>query len=275
MSEATRASMSTAKPEITLEVALAGISSTFRGRLLKAYNGLKTGYLDGNFDACGLRAGRFCEVLLRWAQEELTSTHTPFGTKLTNFKDECEKLERTPRTAGHESVRVLIPRALSFLYTLRNKRGIGHEGGDVDANEIDAATAVRIADWCGCELIRLEYTISLEEAQSICDAIAERRLPQIWEVFGRRRVLDPKLSYSQQTLLLLYASPESSVPMEDLVLWTDHSNAAVYRRDVLARLHKARLIEYDREMEMVAISPSGVTKVEAELLLRHSGRAAV
>lgn len=258
--------MSTAKPEITLDVALGAIVVAFRARLMKAYNGQKTAYVDGNFDACGLRAGRFCEVLLRWAQNELTGGHTPFGTKLASFKDECDKLERTATTAGHDSVRILIPRALSFLYTLRNKRGIGHEGGDVDANEIDAATAVRIADWCICELIRLHYTISLEEAQGICDAITERQLPQVWDVFGKRRVLDPKLSYAQQTLLLLYSSPELAVPIEDLISWTEHSNAAVYRRDVLSRLHKARLIEYDRETEMAAISPKGIEKVETELL---------
>jgi hypothetical protein len=258
--------MSTAKPEITLDVALGGIATAFRGRLVNAYNGLKTAYVEGNYDACGLRAGRFSEVLLRWAQNELTGTHSPFGTKLASFKDECDKLERTSKTAGHESVRLLIPRALSFLYTLRNKRGIGHEGGDVDANEIDAATAVRIADWCVCELIRLHYTISLEEAQGICDVIAERQLPQVWDVLGKRRVLDPELSYAQQTLLLLYSSPELAVPIEDLVSWTEHSNAPVYRRDVLSRLHKARLIEYDRDTEMAAISPTGVEKVESELL---------
>lgn len=258
--------MSTAKPDITLDIALIGISSDFRGRLVKAYNGLKTAYLDGDFDACGLRAGRFCEVLFRWSQDQLTQNYTPYGTKIANFKDECDKLERTPRAAGHESIRVLLPRALSFLYTLRNKRGIGHEGGDVDANEIDAATIVRIADWCLCELIRLHYTVSLEEAQSICDAIAERQLPQIWEIFGRRRVLNPKLNLSQQTLLLLYASPEPALPMEDLVAWTEHTNAPIYRRDVLKKLHKERLVEYDRETEMIAISPNGIAKVEAELL---------
>jgi len=148
-------------------------------------------------------------------------------------------------------------------------RDRAHEGGDVDANEIDAATAVRIADWCVCELIRLYYTVSLEEAQGICDAIAERQLPQVWDVFGKRRVLDPKQSYSNQTLLLLYASPESAIPMEDLVSWTEHSNAAVYRRDVLSRLHRSRLVEYDREVEMVTISPSGIAKVETELLSRR------
>ena len=208
-------------------------------------------------------------MLLRWVQSVLVGTFTPFGTKLANFKDECDKLERTPQTTGHESVRILIPRALNFLYTLRNKRGIGHEGGDVDANEIDAATAVRVADWCVCELIRLHHTVSLEEAQAICDTIAQRQLPLVWEVFGKRRVLDTTMSYSHQTLLLLYSSPEAGVPMEDLVSWTEHSNAAVYRRDVLGRLHKSRMVEYDRENEMVAISPKGNAFVESDLLSKQ------
>ena len=258
--------MSTPQPEVTLEVALAGVAPSFRGRLIKSYDGLKTAFLNGDSDACGLRAGRFCEVVLRWSQNELTGTYTPFGTKIANFKDDCDKLERTPRTSGHESVRILIPRALSFLYTLRNKRGIGHEGGDVDANGVDAATAVRVADWCVCELIRLKYTVSLEEAQAICDAILERQLPQVWSVFGKHRVLDSRLSFAQQTLLLLYASAGPAVPMEDLVAWTEHSNPSVYRRDVLNKLHKSRLLEYDRETEMVTISPTGVARVETEIL---------
>jgi hypothetical protein len=77
-----------------------------------------------------------------------------------------------------------------------------------------------------------------------------------------------KLSQSQQTLLLLYASPESAVPVEDLISWIEHSSVATYRRDVLKRLHKARLVEYDRETEMAVISPTGIAKVEADLLRR-------
>jgi len=222
--------------------------------------------MKGDFDACGLRAGRFCETLLRWLQNELTGNYIPFGTKINNFKDECDRLERTPKAAGHESVRILIPRALNFLYTLRNKRGIGHEGGDVNANEIDAATAVRIADWCICELIRLKYTISLEEAQAICDSISERKLPQVWEVFGKKRVLVPGLSYAQQTLLLLYSNPNTAVPVEDLFAWTEYSNFSYYKRDVIMRLHKSRMIEFDEDTQMAVILPPGIAKVENGLL---------
>lgn len=262
-----RDNMSTpAQNNLTVADALQALPTDYRTRLIKAYSGLKDAFGNGNYDACGLRAGRFCEVLLRWVQVELTGTSTAFGAKIQNFRDECEKCEQTPASAGHESVRVLIPRALNFLYTLRNKRGIGHEGGDVDANEIDAATAVRIADWCVSELIRLKHTVSLEEAQAICDAVAERQMPQIWEVGGKKRVLKPSLNYTDQTLLLLYSTAEIVVGAEDLLDWTEHSNPAVYRRDVLRRLHKARYVEYDEEAEMVRLSPTGIRRVENELL---------
>lgn len=263
--------MSTATSSLTLDDALKAIDTGFRSRLLKSYRGLKAAYRERNFDSCGLRAGRFCEVLLRWVQSEVTARHTPFGVKIGNFKDECARLETMPAASGHDSVRILIPRALNFLYTLRNKRGIGHEGGDVDANEIDASVAVRIADWCICELVRLKYAISLEEAQAVCDAVAQREVPTVWEVLGKRRVLIAGLNYSEQTLLLLYSTAESSVPAEDLIEWTEYSNPRLYRRDVLRRLHRARLVEYDEDLEVVVLSPNGVERVETVLLAKRDG----
>ena len=249
-----------------LEVALSSVPSHFRSRLIKSYVGLKSAFVEVQYDTCGLRTGKFCEAMLRFLQDRLTGIFIPFGQKITNFNEECAKLERSPQHSAPESLRVLIPRALVFLYTLRNKRGIGHVGGDVDANEIDAVTCVRVADWCLCELIRVVHTLSLEEAQSLLDAIAARQLPQVWAVIGKKRVLDSSLDYKSQTLLLLYSDPQTGVPAEDLYAWTEHSNFSVYRRDVLRPLHAERFVEYDSESEMVIISPLGVRQVEEELL---------
>jgi hypothetical protein len=261
----TKTSISTA-PQITLDDALASLPTNFRGRLLKAHRGLKAAFVEGNFDACGLRAGRFCEVLLRFLQNELTGTFTPFGTKIPNFKIAAEALAQVPSGKGSDGIRILVPRALLFLYTLRNKRGIGHEGSDIDANQIDASAAVRIADWCMCEIIREYHTLSLEEAQALCDAIMAREFPLVWQVFGKKRVLNTSLSYADQVLLLLYSDPSSAVPAEDLIDWTEHSNPGVFRRDVLTNLHKHRHIEWDRETQMVIIGPKGIARVEASLL---------
>jgi len=258
--------MSTNGSSFTLDDAFTSLPATLRDRLLRRYRDLKSAYVNGQYDATGLRAGRLAEVLVRVLQQELTGTYTLLGSSIGNVADECAKFERLPKASGVESLRIIIPRAINFLYTLRNKRGIGHEGGDIDANIIDAATCVRVADWCVAELLRVVHTLSLEEAQALLDALAEREVPKVWSVAGVKRVLDPSLTYKEQTLLLLYADPDVAVPTEDLYAWTEYSRSALYKRDVLTPLHKARLVEYDRTNEQVRLSPSGAERVDTEIL---------
>jgi hypothetical protein len=265
--------MSTAQSEPTLETALASLPAPLRTRLLTRYRELKAAYVNGQYDACGLRAGRLCEVLIRVLQNELTGNHTPLGAKLDAFDKECLKLEKLPKSAGVEGLRVIMPRALNFLYTLRNKRGIGHEGGDVDANRIDAATAVRLADWCLAELIRVVHAISLEEAQGLLDAIAEREVPQVWSVANAKRVLDSSLNYREQTMLLLYAE-EAPVPVEDLLAWVEHPRMSNFRTHVLLPLHRDRLIEYDLETQTAVLSPTGAERVDEEIIPKLRKRPA-
>jgi hypothetical protein len=248
----------------TLDAALQSVPKRVRERVVGKYIELRAAFSQGSFDSCGLRAGHFAESLIRLLQHQLTGTSIPFNEKIGNFVDECRKLERLGGTAGPETLRVAVPRALAFLYTLRNKRGIGHVGGDVDANQIDAATAVRIADWCVCEIVRVVHGMPLEEAQALLDAISVRQLPQVWSVGGRRRVLTAGLNYRAQTLLLLYHEMQTAMPAEDLFQWTEHSNFSVYKRDVLRPLHRARLVEYDPETETVILSPLGIERVEED-----------
>lgn len=207
---------------------------------------------------------KLTEVLLRYLQNELTGTYVRFGTKITNLTDACMRLERLPATAGHESYRVIIPRALNFAYTLRNKRDFGHEGGDVDANEIDAATVVRLMDWCISEIVRVTLAVPLEDAQALLDAIAARQIPLVWEApGGRKRVLDPSLSYADQTLLLLYSDVDTAVPVEDLADWVGAKRKDLFLSRVIRGLHANRLVEFDDESRTVILSPSGAGAAEA------------
>lgn len=262
----TKVLMSTANPKLSLETALSNIPKNLSKRLIKLYSELKGAAIQRKHDVVGLKAGKLAEVILRVLQHQLTGSYTPLGNSLGNFSIECDNLAKTPKTAGPETSRLIIPKALLFLYTLRNKRGIGHVGGDVDANEIDGFTITRLSDWCMCELIRVFHNLPLEDAQVVCDAISERHLPTIWNVMGRKRVLNTSLNYKEQTLLILYTELEIGMPTEDLFDWTEHSNRSSYRRDVLGRLHRSRLIEWDKETEMAIISPTGIAEVEVKIL---------
>jgi hypothetical protein len=205
----------------------------------------------------------------------VTGTHTPFGKQIPNFADECRNVIASHAPTVPESLRVVMPRALVFAYTMRSKRGIGHVGGDVDANAIDVATMARTADWIVCELVRVYHNLSLEEAQDLVDSLASREIPEIWEVDGKKRVLRVGLNSKQQTLLLLYSDVTSAVLDDDLCSWIEYASLALYRRDVLRPLHKARLIEFGEELGTVRLSPAGVREVEDRIRKRGAAQMSI
>ena len=249
-----------------MELALANVPAQFRAKIVKAFLDVKKRLAEGNDESLGLAAGKFCESVLRLLQHEILNSSTPFGQKIPDFTVECRKLVASPKTAGSESLRTVMPRALVFVYTLRNKRGIGHVGGDVDANRIDAMTIARSCDWIVCELIRVYHKLSLEEAQDIVDSLAQRNMPDVWNVAGKKRVLRSGLSFKDQVLLLCYAGQETAVFAEDLFAWVEYSNQGVFKGKVLGALHKERLVEYDCESDLVTISPTGIKEVETRIL---------
>lgn len=263
-----KASGNTSSSKSPLESALAKLPAPFRSKIVQPFLDSKKKLGEGNFEGVGLASGKFCESVLRLLQHETTGASIPFGQKIPDFSIECRKIIDSPKGSASESLRIVMPRALVFVYTVRNKRGIGHVGGDVDANRIDAVTIARACDWVVCELIRVYHNLSLEEAQDIVDNLSERHLPDVWSVGGKKRILRAGLPFKDQVLLLCYSDQSSSVFVADLFEWVEYSNASVFRRDVIRPLHKARLIEYDSESELVTLSPKGVHEVEERILTR-------
>jgi hypothetical protein len=258
--------MSTPKPSSLLEVALARVPANFRARIIKSYLELKARHAEGKHDASGISAGKLCETVVRLIQHELKGTFTPFGQQVNNVPLECESFAQTPKTAGNDALRLVLPKAISLVYKLRNKRGIGHVGGDVDANAIDGVTIARVSDWIVCELIRIYHTLSLEEAEALVSSLAERDIPDVWEVAGKKRVLRSDLNFSQQTLLLLYSCTDPAVLVEDLFEWTRYSHIGMYKAKVLKELDRKNLVHYDVENGTVTISPLGIKEVEEKIL---------
>ena len=266
--------MSTTHNSPELENALANLSSKFRSRVIITYLELKFRYTkshhNSEFDSLGISSGKFCETVLRFLQYELTGAYIPFVQQIKNFSDEVDKLGRTDKTKGNDSTRILIPKALGLIYTIRNKRGIGHVGGDIEANKIDSATIVRVVDWALCELIRIYHNLSIEEAQDIIDTLATRSLPDVWEVNGKKRILRKDLDFKQQVLLLVYSETQNGVAIEDLFSWTQYSSASMFKAKVILPLHRDKYIEYDTETKYVHISPLGIHEVENSVLLKKS-----
>jgi hypothetical protein len=178
--------------------------------------------------------------------------------------DACKAFEKA---AGFpRAVRIQIPRMLIALYEVRNNRGVGHTGGDVNPNHMDARYVLESAKWLVAELVRVFHDLDIQKATEVVDSLVERTVPIVWAGEKVRRVLKTGLSKRDETLLLLY-SISGPVHESDLCKWVEHSNASTYRRDVLKRAHKQRLIEYEQETGQVQLLPTGVAYVEENLPL--------
>ncbi|HEY5590449.1 MAG TPA: hypothetical protein VIK55_05475 [Paludibacter sp.] len=249
-----------------LDAALFGINNEFREKILDSYIELKKRYAKSNynneFDSVGISSGKFCEIVFRCLEFEVFKSYTPFDKHISNFPNELTKLAQSPSTASNESIRIIIPRALLLIYTLRNKRGIGHIGGDVQANSIDIGTIVKISDWVVCELIRIYHNLPLSDAQLVVDSLNMKTLPDIWSLSDMKRVLRDGLNFSEKTLLLLYNELENKATLKELFEWTEYSSLSMYKSKVIVPLHKAKLIEFNAKTLVVEISPKGIVKVE-------------
>lgn len=134
---------------------------------------------------------------------------------------------------------------------------------------MDATLVVQISQWILAELIRVYHSVTTDEAQQVVEGLVGRVVPTVWELpDGRLRVLKPSLSMRQRMLVVLYHCYPDERSERDLVRAVEHSNASVFRRDVLRPAHKQALIDYDEDDRSIRLSPRGVREVEESIDLQ-------
>ncbi|GGA90186.1 hypothetical protein [Puia dinghuensis] len=250
---------------------LANLPTGLRTPLIDCYNSIISSYSEHRWEPSELNGGKFCEVVYSIISGYIAGTFPPSPSKPSNMFDACQalgKIPANPGLIGDRSVRILIPRVLPFLYEIRNNRGVGHVGGDVDPNYMDSTAVVNISSWILAELIRVFHNVTTIEAQEMADCLIERRHPLVWEIENVRRVLDSTLKVRDQTLVLLHTRPAWTMA-SDLFSWVEYSREDLFKARILNPLHKARLIEFDKINDRARISPLGVTEVE-KVILRNS-----
>lgn len=249
----------------SLHEALAAIPSGLRSPLVSEFTELLAEYRAGRWEAVGLKAGKLCEIVHSILAGHVAGSFAGAPSKPRNMLDACVALEKAPSTFSR-SVRIQIPRLLIAVYELRNNRAIGHVGGDVDPNHMDAELFLRSAKWILAELIRVFGNVSIQEAGRLIETITERIIPIVWEGLDVKRVLNPSLSAAQKALVLLYSSADGATAKQ-LANWMDYSNLSRLRNEVLADLHSKALIHFDLRSDRVQILPTGTREVENSRLL--------
>jgi hypothetical protein len=230
--------------------------------LLTSYQEIKQNFFLGKHEPSELNGGKFCEACLRILQCETDGgKYTALGIHIPNVIGKLRDFEKIPSASASESYRIHIPRVLVSIYNIRNKRGVGHIGGDVNPNRTDSTYLVACADWVMAELFRTHYQCSLDEAQRIADSIVQRHLALVHELEKNKRVLLPTLTHRDQTLLLLASVFPERVLVNDLITWIEPVNKSRYRNTVLRKLHSERFVEFN-DVGWCVILPPGFRYVE-------------
>lgn len=251
------------------DAAFASLPASLRTELLDAFNDIVKNYREHRWEPSELNGGKLCEVVYTICVGWLEGGAYPDRAKKPpRFPDECWNLaSRYSQVPGSRSPRILIPRMMMGLYDIRNNRGVGHAGAEVNPNHMDATLVVATAKWLMAELVRLLHALPTEDASAIVEALTERELPWVWTRGDTKRILRTGLTYKQQTLVLLLADVHGTSE-DDLVRWLEHPRPTDFRRKVLKPLHAERLIEYDQQKATAWLLPPGTTAAE-ELLAKR------
>lgn len=239
--------------------ALSALPQGLRKDLLDAFNQIARNYRERRWEPAELNGGKLCEAAYTVVRGRVDGAYPARSSKPRDLLRACRDVEQ--ESWPERSVKIQIPRMITALYEIRNNRGVGHAGGDVDPNYMDATAVLYMGKWLLAEIIRLLHTCSTDDASQLVDALIERELALVWSSGDIKRVLKPGLAWKQKMLVLLVSEP-ADVKETDLLRWIEHPNLARLRRDVLRPAHKAKLIEYDERAGVIKLLPPGVDQAE-------------
>ncbi|MCG7575141.1 hypothetical protein MHM39_16375 [Phaeobacter sp. CNT1-3] len=232
--------------------ALSSIPARIRDPLLAEYNNIVANYSERRWSPTELSGGLFCEIVYTILQGHASGCYASSPSKPRNFIGACRALEQNSHVP--RSFQILIPRLLPALYEVRNNRGVGHVGGDVNPNHMDATFVLSSVNWIMCELVRVFHSLPTVEAQDVVDKLSEIRVPLVWAKGEVRRVLKPGMKQQQQILILLASS--SGATTADLSRWLEVKNRSYFVK-TLRGMHKDRLLEFDESSGSIELLQPG------------------
>lgn len=190
------------------------------GEMLRSYDKIRQDYFLADYRPLCIEAARFAEVGIRMLQYITTGKYVPLELQIPNFAAEVMKLAQLPTsTRFSDSIRLMSPRTLQIIYDVRNKRNIGHIGGEVDENFADATLSMTCCNWILAEMVRIYHTGDIDEAQTMVNSLVEIKLPMVQDFDGFLKVLDPDLPMPGKVLVLLHHRGKVGASFNELSGW--------------------------------------------------------
>jgi hypothetical protein len=243
---------------VNLEQALQKLPKPLRDALIHQFEEIAHNFIARKWSSSELSGGHFCEIVYSILDGYAKGSYPEVAKKPKNFAEACKSLEQN--SGVPRSFQILIPRILPAVYEIRNNRGVGHVGGDVDPNYMDCSFVLSATSWIMAELVRVLHNVSLEDAQRVISNLSERKNPAVWIDGDKRRLLIKNLNLSEQILMLLASSSEK-ISLDELSNWLEYKNKTYLKR-TLNNLHKNRFVEFDSKSGSIDMLPPGTREVD-------------
>lgn len=107
-------------------------------------------------------------------------------------------------TSLPDSLKLLVSRVARSVYSMRNKRGIGHKS-DVDPNMMDLKYIFSACQWLLAELVRIYAETQPDEAVQFIEAIFVMPSIVIEDFENFKTVLNRSLKSPDELIILLYS----------------------------------------------------------------------
>lgn len=243
-----------------LDILTQSSSAELAKAIVKSYEDMQKNYLLKKPKYTGLDAGHYVESIRRFIEFKLSGSYTPLSEKLPPFSD--PEVQRIASKGGPDNYRLIIPRVLFSIYTIRNKRGMGHISG-IDPTNIDASFVYQSCKWILAEIVRTESGLPENECLLLLDKIVSRTVPLIWKTSDFRVITDPSLVVKDKVLILLL--DENPLELKEISEATRCTNITRLKR-YLSDLKKDGHIHYFNEKYY--LSPAGEAAAEEILISR-------
>jgi hypothetical protein len=170
-------------------------------------------YRAGDWEGSMLKGGKFLEAVLKAL---LTYCRLPVpAARRFKVGDAVRDLGKT--TSYDDSIRLLIPRACTFIYDIVSNRGTRHDPDKVNPNKMDASVAMPVISWVLAEMIRFASGIATPtETLEQVENLTEKKYPHIENIGGRLYVNISGLSARDLGLFLLHAHYPQRIRRADL-----------------------------------------------------------
>lgn len=171
-------------------------------KIEQEYKEIKNSYIFEDETKIGIHSGRFCELISSLLSNKELNHQEDLNN--INFDGNINSLISAPKSNANEEItRLMIPRTLRAIYTIRSKKKIAHIK-NFNPQKIDLKLLNIAVDWVLSQLLLVYCNIQDDDIINYLETISYQDYKKV-ERFENGEVLfeDPKISLTNKIIFVL------------------------------------------------------------------------